>query len=936
MNYIKNDLMSGEELIDEQFDNAYDYHNIPDSNASCPCLQRLGKEFDTNSYFNESLQLHHFLILKAMKIKKSGETSSKVFSYTIKIFEISFFWKVEKDSSVKLNSKVRNLDVEKFRLQDAIFIRLHKKRKNFMIIVNQHDKFDLFFNKSYHEKLNKLENPYVKTFSKCVEGCWLGDCMVLLTSELQIIAFNTMHETLFFVGKSNLLVNSLQINLLGVVNPIKIEKNTFLMKNDQEDALVIYIDKNVFVYNVNIQDQIKVKSYSDIAFPYLFSRVYKEFLDIKFKEFFKKIGLIQEGKLNSFKLFEKSAAFFRLFQKFSPIDDQKSIFHLKHLQKFILIKVLDHLNFYKKSINFKFFGNRIQLSNYPFFPTKQNQSVYDNDFLTKSYLFFTISLTFLWENALFFEKKEKKEAVALGKVNDFIFCEKILEALKSCNVLKVLSLFQEKNQNMSGSNKDIHIYCNAVFLLTFFLKKFLIYSPDGKNFLFFSSFLLKDFLKFQQEKKCNVEDLFKFLERNSFTKIKTNDFHSEKLNLLNIFIFLLDYMSLHNYYIPFLNEFSQKSDFGEDSISNLFLSIFLIIINKNSSEKNLKEIFEKLILYEKMLDYNTNKNRHVSLILSILCFIFEKKNETISPILNDYFFEKVGEFFKMKLKLALRFLKKQNFDDIFNNESWKDTFIGNFLFCVYENANKGSIFEIKEIMKGMNFFFSYFQTLLQNSCILIALIFDKPEKKEILLDHKLKDQVLEKISKTTKKILKFFYYVYLKMKIRNFGDVPGESLGKILIHLKILKNFYKFENRNSFHAKNFHKELEEYLSEEKNLETLSESNFKLLHYYLAVNEPILMNLQPLIGKIFKEKDFENFKEIGEEYDKKSFEKFINEFLKFLLLSYKKTKIFIKTKEKIDHQNSLLEKIKEKYSKIFKTNIDFFYIDGKWRTVSIEK
>lgn len=131
MNYIKNDLMSGEELIDEQFDNAYDYHNIPDSNASCPCLQRLGKEFDTNSYFNESLQLHHFLILKAMKIKKSGEISSKVFSYTIKIFEISFFWKIEKDSSVKLNSRVRNLDVEKFRLQDAIFVRLHKKEEEF-------------------------------------------------------------------------------------------------------------------------------------------------------------------------------------------------------------------------------------------------------------------------------------------------------------------------------------------------------------------------------------------------------------------------------------------------------------------------------------------------------------------------------------------------------------------------------------------------------------------------------------------------------------------------------------------------------------------------------------------------------------------------------------------------------------------------------------
>ena len=224
--YIENlDLKAEEDIINDII-----LSNSLEINVTTPFMQQNSKDFDINCYYDKALETYHFFIVKAMKFFNNQ-------TFTLKLIEISFFWKNDGKSILKHDCNALNMNItNSLRSRDRIILRLHGKKRSFLIVLNKHMEIEIFFNRKYHGSLIKLENPLLKNINKIMDACWIGDFLLFFTGDMQFISFNEKHENVFFLeNKTNFLSNYLRFPLTKPINLTKLMENTvFMMKNEEE------------------------------------------------------------------------------------------------------------------------------------------------------------------------------------------------------------------------------------------------------------------------------------------------------------------------------------------------------------------------------------------------------------------------------------------------------------------------------------------------------------------------------------------------------------------------------------------------------------------------------------------------------------------------------------------------------------------------------
>lgn len=192
-------------------------------------MKKLSKEFDVNVYYDENLNVKHYLIVKGVKRKNELFKGNHFLS----IFYISFFLKEE---NIIKNNIVSNNHYEiQLTLMEWFIFKLNKQNASLLLIINKIGYVEVYFKIKITEPFTKITNPQIeKNCVKIYDGCWLNDIIVILNQNLEILAFNTKNEIIFFrYSNSNNLLDSLKMNfqkLTKNVNPDSI----CLIKNEED------------------------------------------------------------------------------------------------------------------------------------------------------------------------------------------------------------------------------------------------------------------------------------------------------------------------------------------------------------------------------------------------------------------------------------------------------------------------------------------------------------------------------------------------------------------------------------------------------------------------------------------------------------------------------------------------------------------------------
>jgi len=195
-------------------------------------IQKNSMDFDINSYFDDNFGLNHIYIVKAFKIIDiSG-------NFLLKLINFSFYWKNAVKSLIKFECKERENMIEMPLLgkNDSIIVRFHKKKEIFVMILNKNQEIAVFIDKK-HEEMMKIDGILVKSVKKCLDSRFIHDFLIILTSDLRVLAFNLQGESVFFLEKAIFISNSFKIpsqNEKFLINSVIFGENAFLMKNEAE------------------------------------------------------------------------------------------------------------------------------------------------------------------------------------------------------------------------------------------------------------------------------------------------------------------------------------------------------------------------------------------------------------------------------------------------------------------------------------------------------------------------------------------------------------------------------------------------------------------------------------------------------------------------------------------------------------------------------
>lgn len=230
--YIENLDFNFEEVYQksQEHENEFESDFIFENNDTGPSFQILEKDFDINEYFHPEINTHHFLIMKALKI------GNAINGFGLQLLDISFFFK-KNEPKTNISSKFKILDimVKNMRSKDKIILRLNQLKKNVFLVINKNMETEILFNCKYNEKLKKLENVMTKNIGKVWDAIWGNDFIICLTECLQLLAFNTRCETVFFVDKNNVVCNLMKVTLLKPLDLAKITQPiAHIMKNETE------------------------------------------------------------------------------------------------------------------------------------------------------------------------------------------------------------------------------------------------------------------------------------------------------------------------------------------------------------------------------------------------------------------------------------------------------------------------------------------------------------------------------------------------------------------------------------------------------------------------------------------------------------------------------------------------------------------------------
>ena len=185
--------------------------------------------------------------------------------------------KEEEKALCKFNCDARPVETNGLMSRDWTIVRLNHLRKQVLLVINRTLTCELLFTLKYKGKLIRCDNKTIVGLPKILDACWIGEFIVILTGDFKILTVNLRHETVFWNEENGRICNFMY-SYTG--NSKKIEENScFLMKNEKEDCLVAYIDKNVAIYSLvrgmdvpfGKGDETVVKGYQDLRVNCLFN-----------------------------------------------------------------------------------------------------------------------------------------------------------------------------------------------------------------------------------------------------------------------------------------------------------------------------------------------------------------------------------------------------------------------------------------------------------------------------------------------------------------------------------------------------------------------------------------------------------------------------------------------------------------------------------------
>lgn len=191
-------------------------------------MKKPSKEFDVNVYYDENLNLKHYLIVKG--VKRINEFKGNHF---LSIFYISFFLKEE---NIIKNNIVSNNHYEiQLTLMEWFIFKLNKQHASLLLIINKIGYVEVYFKIKISEPFMKITHSQIeKNCIKIYDGCWLNDIIILLNQNLEILAFNSKNEIIFFrYADSNNLLNSLKMNFQKTTKKLN-QDSICLIKNEED------------------------------------------------------------------------------------------------------------------------------------------------------------------------------------------------------------------------------------------------------------------------------------------------------------------------------------------------------------------------------------------------------------------------------------------------------------------------------------------------------------------------------------------------------------------------------------------------------------------------------------------------------------------------------------------------------------------------------
>ena len=862
-----------------------------------PTIQRLSKDFDINIYYNKDLCLYHFLINKTLKVK----VSEKLSLFELKLLDLSFFMKNEEKSLLKFNFEVLKIETIGLKSKDWTIVRLNQYYKKVLVVLNKSLNSEVFFNSKYKEKLRKCENFMLKNIGKIIDALWISDFIVVLTGDFRIMALNKRDETVFFIEEFDRMSNFIRIN---EINSKKTQENRcFLMKNEKDDCLVVYLEKNVFIYKIELEDIMENKedireNKDDFLKNCLFNNDYHEIFKPLMRKTLTKLKKIDVSRLNCFKLFAN------LKKTRDLIECEYREIYMNKLKRIMCEKIIDHLRMIGANIKFKFLGGSLDLMKfYPFISEKKEVFKRDFNFVDRNYLFFAISLAFLLFPAL----KEGKKNDFQEKLSDFQqeikeqISFRVLELIEHGNFLQILGFFHEKSLILSQNPQIIKDYGLAVTFLVIFLKERLLFP----NFpiKFFTRLFLNDLLayirNFSNNKTPNFLEIEAYMRKNSFTIIKLEENQTNKVNLLNLFIYLVDFLNIHQIYLSFLRIYFKKWKIEPKKSFNLLMTVLKIVLRRNLFDI-AHELFQEICELEKRLEFEIQGNIDNECSMSLTAIILLRKSTNYQKNL-----EFLLDFYKKKMKVALKFMKKQKNENFFLLEVWKKSLLG-FFMNIKEEKTEGNIQEF-------SIFIRYLRKTIENIMILMGVLLMEVNEKVVFFDKTRKNIDLSiknnKFIMNFNKLLNFVYYFYLKIRLHNTKSFNNHE--KVLISLRILRRFQKFE----YKPYNFSIFLDDFLKEENDQLFAAKNSKEIFLFYSQELKEIFIkskNFQLFSSKFLENVDFQ----VGEQWDYENYRVFSESFLDFLRKSHLETRDFQDIKSRLLQHEEILMQLYEKYSRIF--------------------